>query len=84
MVQERLKAAGFLAPGIELLTVGPNRTELRYFKQSDVTEAQQIAKTIASAGVPPTVVLVPGFEQSTTMRPKHYELWLASARASAE
>jgi hypothetical protein len=84
MIQERIKRAGFLAPGVELLSVGPNRTELRYFKKSDETEAQQIAKTIASAGAPPTVVLVPGFEQSATMRPKHYELWLASPRASAE
>jgi hypothetical protein len=72
-----LRAASVAVPGIELRENSPANSELRYFRTIDRVEAEGLAATVQ--GVHPDVAAryVPGYETSTRMRPRHFELWLA-------
>lgn len=75
-----LEEAGFVVPGIErLVDIGPNESELRYFRQLDaeMADAEFAAATLRAAGLPIDAKFVAGFEDSTQIRARHYELWLA-------
>ncbi len=55
----------------------PQRTELRYFRQAEATLAAAAADSLGRAGLPGLKPLyVPNFENSTTLRACHFELWL--------
>lgn len=65
-------------PGVQLVSSGPDRTELRYFSSANSEEAQAIATVLAQqSGLSIQSVLIPGYEGSTLIRPRHYELWLS-------
>lgn len=64
-------------PGIERLDRGPKTTELRYFRKADELEAGQIAQAITALDTPAAAIYVPGYEASTGIRQRHYELWIA-------
>lgn len=64
-------------PGIERLDTGPKTTELRYFRKVDEPEARQIAEALTALETPAAAVYVPGYEASTGIRQRHYELWIA-------
>lgn len=66
-----------IVPGIQRLDVGPSSTELRYFKKSDEVEAIRIGQELHAAGIEAHVRYVPGFENSKSIRPRHYELWIS-------
>lgn len=72
------KDGSFIVPGIQMLDIGPTSTELRYFKKSEEQEAKQIGDQLTKIGLPLTVRYIPGFEDSKSIRPRHYELWIAS------
>jgi len=65
-------------PGVQRVSAVPKVTELRYFKLSDAVEAEQYAKKLASNGLAATTKYVPGYESTQKLRPRHYELWIAS------
>jgi hypothetical protein len=65
-------------PGIERLDVGPTTTELRFFRRAEEQEARQIAEAITTLGTPAAATYVPGYEGSTNIRQRHYELWIAN------
>ncbi|HXI31055.1 MAG TPA: toll/interleukin-1 receptor domain-containing protein [Vicinamibacterales bacterium] len=71
----QLPTSAYIVPGIQRLTVGPSAPELRYFRKGDEAEARGIANLLKVPGL--VVKLVPGYETSTDIRPRHYELWLA-------
>lgn len=65
-------------PGVQRVPAGPNRTELRYFSSENAEEAKTIAAVLAQqSGLRVHAVLIPGYEGSTLIRPRHYELWLS-------
>ena len=71
-----LEANGFAAPGIELLRVGPRRTEVRYFHPADKGDAESIAELLRAQKVSDvTPKLVPG--QEANVRKKQFEIWFA-------
>lgn len=74
-LKTRLQERGFLVPGIQTLRVGPSASELRYFRERDAPEARAIAGALDAQGL--VVKLIPGYENSTDIRPRHFELWLA-------
>jgi hypothetical protein len=65
-------------PGIQLLGVGPTQgSELRYFRDLDRPEAERIAQALRDAGAQELAAKkVAGYENSTQIRPRHFELWL--------
>lgn len=73
----RLRTYGVLVPGIELKPGPVQASELRYFKQDERVEADELAKQVAAAGVPARAMYVRGHEESTRIRPRHFELWIA-------
>jgi hypothetical protein len=65
-------------PGIERLDTGPKTTELRFFRKAEEQEARQIAEAITALGTPAVATYIPGYEGSTNIRQRHYELWVAN------
>jgi Novel STAND NTPase 1 len=63
---------------LERVTVGPSHDELRYFRQADESEARRVASWLSANDLTLRLSYVAGFETSARIRPRHYELWLAS------
>lgn len=77
-LEKGLETHGFVMPGIE--NVGrraPDSSQLRYFRESEGPEAYAIVKVLTELGVEVTPQYIRGHENSTAIRPRHYELWLA-------
>jgi hypothetical protein len=75
-----LQKAGFVVPRPEVLDTGPTATEVRYFRAAERDAAAEILRTLQQAGERSARMLyVTGFEDSTRIRPKHFEIWLAPA-----
>ena len=70
---------GFLAPGVEnVKDKAPRASVLKFFREAEKGEAVQIAKIIQDLGVNASPQYIEGFENSTKMRPRHYEVWFGS------
>ena len=64
-----------VVPGIEL-KAGPQNTELRYFKREEEEEAQSIVDALSELGIRVILTdLSARYQDSTGIRPRHYELW---------
>ena len=76
-LESKLSALDLVVPGVELKP-GPPVSELRYFKASESSEAEIIGDALVALGVGVKVVdLSARYADSTGIRPRHYELWLA-------
>lgn len=75
-----LRSNKFDVPGIELVNnLRLKGTQVRYFRKIDGGLASQVVQLLQSQGVGNVRVLyVPGYEDSTAMRPKHLEVWFAA------
>lgn len=77
-----LRAEGFIVPRTDVVGTEkmPNSTEVRYFRKSDEGWALAATAVLAKAGLPGVPArYVRGYEDSTSVRPCHYELWLVGA-----
>lgn len=72
-----LRSDSIVVPGIELRPNSPRRTELRYFKTSEKVEAEGLTSVIRGTWPGTEAKYVPGYEASTAIRSRHYELWIA-------
>ena len=84
-IRDRLIAGGILVLGIQYVpkAAGLTKTDVRYYRKADEPEAQKIVDLLKNAGaapIPPKYL--PGYEDSTTIRPNHYEVWLANGSGS--
>jgi hypothetical protein len=68
---------GVNVPGVQLVSSGPNHSELRYFSALDRDEATAIADFLKARVPDVQASYVPGYEHSALIRPHHYELWLS-------
>src|SRR5205823_3983339 len=73
-IQTKL-GADYILPGIQRVEKGPSATELRYFRPSEEKEAHAIAQALKDSGIDAKVQYITGYEQSTGIRPRHFELW---------
>lgn len=71
-------SANVIVPGVQYVDAGPSSTELRYFRNVDEPEAKHIATALSTLGLKVATKYVQGFETSTRIRPRHYELWISS------
>lgn len=76
-LENAMESIGLIVPGIELKP-GPKVSELRFFKSSERDEAKAIADELSKINVVVKLTdLSKRYENSTNIRPRHYELWLA-------
>jgi hypothetical protein len=85
-VQERLEKSQLgngerlVVPGIE--NVGGRKlstTMLKYFNEEEKDLSDQIVAILQRLGIHEiTARFIPGYSNSTTMRPKHFELWFST------
>lgn len=74
-----LQKQGYLAPGIENVRVNRlEQTVVRYFREAEKNEATQIATILQGLGIKAAPQYIGGSEDSTKMRPRHYEVWFGS------
>jgi flagellar motility protein MotE (MotC chaperone) len=83
VVADKLSARGYIVPGIEYVGAkAPRETQVRYFKDFEQEQTKKdvadILGTLAAAGVQATAVPIKGYETSTKIRQRHYELWFGS------
>lgn len=77
-VATSLQKQGYLAPGIERVRVNRlEQTVVRYFREAEKDEAAQIAKILQGLGIKAAPQYIRGSEDSTKMRPRHYEVWFS-------
>lgn len=74
-----LRRDSIVVPGIELRPNSPQQNELRYFRKSEKVEAEALATAIRGTWPNTDAKYISGYEYSTAMRPRHYELWIAAA-----
>jgi hypothetical protein len=75
-IGSELKGNGYVIPGIErLVNIGPDKTELRYFRQHEEATAKAIAEHLSALSVYVVVSYIPGYETSRKIRENHFELW---------
>jgi len=80
-VAEQLKGAGYFVPGIErLVNAGPGMSQVRYFRKAEADEAGKIVKLLANDKVPIEAQYISGYENSDSIRPRHYEIWFAAGQ----
>lgn len=75
----KLEEAGFSVPGVErLVESGPKKNQLRFFRKAEADEAAGIVDFLASLGIETELVdLSTQYENSSAIRPRHYELWFS-------
>jgi hypothetical protein len=81
-VAARLTESGVLIVGIQYVPAAASLqlSDVRYYRTADQPEAQKILDVIKAAGANPVPQpkYLKGYEDSTKVRPNHYEVWLAS------
>ncbi len=82
-VTPALLQAGFIVPRTEV--VGPDKmpasTEVRYFRRAEAAGAADATGALAKAGLADVPArYVAKYENSTTIRPCHYELWIGTGK----
>jgi hypothetical protein len=78
-VQRKLRQDGFVVPGIEVRPESPTQTQVRYYKSAEAPQAWKIVESLHAVGEkagPPQHLKQ--FENSTAVRPNHYEVWLGA------
>jgi hypothetical protein len=73
----RLEEAGFIVPGIELVTKAAptlKSTEVRYYKKADEDGAKRIVELLKAAGVHASLEYLHP-ESGPTVGPNHFEVW---------
>jgi hypothetical protein len=73
-----LKRMGYSVPPTEIVTNVPATTEIRYYRKSDVKDAIQIMRLLEESVVGVRIKYLPGYENSTTVRPGHFEIWIGA------
>lgn len=78
-IRTALKAQNFIAPGIERLKAGPTTgAEVRFFRKNEEEGAKQIVEILQGLQVQGVQAkYIPGYEGSTKIRLKQYEIWFA-------
>ncbi len=78
-IETALQKQGFLAPGLRnVKDRAPKLSVLKFFREAERAEATQIANLLKNFGVNAPPQYIKGFEDSTKMRPRHYEVWFGS------
>ncbi len=76
-ISRLLKNGGFSVPGIQILSKGPNTSELRYFRKRE-EEYAKTALELLQGFVEIELAYVPGYESSTKIRDRHFEIWFSN------
>jgi hypothetical protein len=71
-----LSGAGFSVPDIDVLTLAPNTTTLKYFRMREKDHALSVVNLIKNK-VKVKLQYVKGYESSNKLRDRHFELWFS-------
>ncbi len=84
-IKVELEKNGYIVPRFEIVAFrAPRNYELRYYRQVDGPKADDIVKLLKNLQLEVKSFYLKGYENSTKLRPGHYELWLAAASRSGQ
>lgn len=75
-IASMLTRGGFSVPGIQVLSVGPKTSELRYFRKREEDYAKAALDLIKDQ-VDIKLTYIPGYESSNQIRNRHFEIWFS-------
>ncbi|MFC1825558.1 hypothetical protein ACFL9T_22840 [Thermodesulfobacteriota bacterium] len=74
---ETLIKNGFVVPKVRTVDFGPSNSEIRYFRKEEKEEAKKAMEILINEGLNISLRdLSQKYQESTSIRPRHYELWL--------
>lgn len=69
---------GWVVPSIERVgSKSPRQSQLRYFKKSEKSKAEEIHEILVENGVPTLLMYLGGYEDTNNIRPMHFEIWFS-------
>lgn len=78
-IKAELEKNDYIIPDFEVVGLrSPPNNELRYYRQADEQKATEIVQLLKNMKIDVKSLYLKGYENSTKLRPGHYELWLAS------
>jgi hypothetical protein len=80
-IKKGLQNAGYVVPGIQLVSDTQVGNQLRYFRDEDQADAYNIINSLGDLKLANVVaVRVKGYEKSTLIRSRHFELWFGGQK----
>ncbi len=78
-IADALRKKNFIVPKEEILVDrAPSTSQVRIFRKRDREEGESIAGLLRAAGVESVeVTYIGGYEDSTALKPGHFEIWLS-------
>ena len=77
-VENVLQNNGWVVPSIERVgSKSPRQSQLRYFKKSEKSKAEEIHEILVENGVPTLLTYLGGYEDTNNIRPMHFEIWFS-------
>jgi hypothetical protein len=84
-IKAELEQNDYIIPDFEIVGLrSPSNNELRYYRQADEKKAMEIAELLKNLQIEVKLFYLKGYENSTKLRPGHYELWLAAQSRSGQ
>jgi len=77
LAKDVAERANVVVPGVQRLNYSVPESQLRYYRSIEEQEVKKISEVIASFGIKSEVTYMSGFESSTKIPPKQYELWIS-------
>lgn len=77
-IQSKLEENKYLVPGIENVAKAPTNNELRYFHRIEEADARNAVELVRPLVGNIRPRYVKGYEDSTLIKPKQFEIWLAN------
>ncbi len=80
-IKKGLQNAGYVVPGIQLVSDAQVGNQLRYFRDEDQTDANNIINSLGDLKLANVAAIrVKGYENSTLVRARHFELWFGGQK----
>jgi hypothetical protein len=84
-IKSELEKNSYVVPSTEIVDLrAPRQTQLRYYRKQEMDKVTKILTLLKNAHLNAQPVYVRGFENSTQIRPGHFELWFATQSKASE
>jgi hypothetical protein len=84
-IKAELESKGYLVPAFEIVGIrAPHDNQLRFYREADREYGLQIIEMLKALSLEVQPKYLEGYENSTKLRPGHYELWLATQSKPGE
>lgn len=86
VLKPELEKNGYIVPSIEIVGIirAPRQNQLRYYRKQELDQVNEIENLLKNAHLDVKAIYFQGYENSTQIRPGHFELWFATQSKPGE